>query len=106
MLKSLDPRVNRLNLPEETPASSKEGLDQLPTFEVFVQAKEGRPFQHEGIVHAADEEMAFLFANEQFSRRNTCSGIWVVKTENVHTTPFTDGDRNIYDEIPSDRRED
>ena len=100
MLESLDPRVNRLNLPEATPESSKQNLDQLPTFEVFVQAKEGRPFQHEGIVHASDEEMGFLFAKEQFSRRYTCTGIWVVKTENIHTTPFTDGDISIYDQIP------
>jgi ring-1,2-phenylacetyl-CoA epoxidase subunit PaaB len=105
MLESLDPRVNRLQLSNEAPTSQKEGLDQLPTFEVFVQAKEGRPYQHEGIVHASDEEMAFLCAKEQFSRRYTCTGIWIVKTENIHATSFTEDDHSVYDsvEAPSDQ---
>lgn len=99
-LDSLDPRVNRLDLPESWGTTfSKEALDQLPTFEVFVQAKEGRPFQHEGIVHAADEEIAFVFAKEQFSRRNSCSGLWVIRTRNIKVTPFTDNNRSVYEEI-------
>jgi len=101
MLKSLDPRVNRLQLDDSTPQSQKENLDQLPTFEVFVQAKEGRPYQHEGIVHASDEEMAFLFAKEQFSRRYTCTGIWVVKTESINATAFTEADQSVYDDVIS-----
>lgn len=101
-LKSLDPRINRLGIPESWDSELvKEDLDQLPTFEVFVQARDARPYQHEGIVHAPDEEMAFVFAKEQFSRRYTCTGIWTVKTENVFVTDYLEGDQNIFDLIDS-----
>ncbi|HEY0769431.1 MAG TPA: hypothetical protein VGD31_03795, partial [Sphingobacteriaceae bacterium] len=60
---SLDPRVNRLpkiGVPGEI--SPKAPLDQFGTFEVFVQPKEGKPFQHEGPVHAPNLEMAYVLA--------------------------------------------
>lgn len=100
ILKSLDPRINRLNIPEtqENPLE-KEQLDQWDTYEVFVQTKEGKPFQHEGIVHASNENMAFIFAKEQFSRRFTCTGIWVAKTNNIKITEYTDAQESIYDKI-------
>jgi ring-1,2-phenylacetyl-CoA epoxidase subunit PaaB len=71
---SLDPRVNRLPANMANP-DEKIALDQLTTFEVFVQPKPGKPFQHEGIVHASDIEMAYLFAKESFTRRFTCSSL-------------------------------
>lgn len=101
MLKSLDPRVNRLHLPNdfEQPMPSKEQLDQLETYEVFVQMKENKPFEHTGIVHAPNEEMAFLFAKEQYSRRGMfCTAIGVIKTENIKVTAFTDNATSIYDQ--------
>jgi ring-1,2-phenylacetyl-CoA epoxidase subunit PaaB len=99
LMKSLDPRVNRLNFPHwETPAQ-KTHLDQFTTFEVFVQQKEGKPFQHEGIVHAPNEDMAFLFAKEQFSRRYTCTGLWVVATENVKVSEMTEDTTSVYDAL-------
>jgi len=76
MLKSLDPRIDRLHIDQEGALKPKAELDQLETFEIFLQLKEGRPFSHVGNVHAANEEIAFLFAKEQFSRRLTCTGIW------------------------------
>ena len=35
-------------------------LDQFETYQTFVQVKENKPFEHAGIVHAPNEEMAFL----------------------------------------------
>lgn len=100
MLKSLDPRVNRLALPEEfeSPMANKEQLDQFETYQAFVQMKEGKPFEHTGIVHAPNEEMAFLFAKEQFSRRGMfCNALCVVKTELIQVSDFTDNGHDIYD---------
>ena len=98
-MESLDPRINRLGLIYTDQELQKEELDQLETFQVFVQPKEGKPYQHEGIVHAPNEDIAFLFGKEQFSRRYTCSGIWIAKTRNVYTTELTEGGENIYGKI-------
>lgn len=100
MEESLDPRINRLpGTGEWKQAYEKDSLDQFPTFEVFVQAKEDKPFQHEGVVHAPEPNLAFLFAKEQFSRRYSCSGIWVVNTQNVFVSDYTENSQNIYDNI-------
>ncbi|WP_414693428.1 phenylacetic acid degradation b [Ohtaekwangia sp.] len=94
-VKSLDPRVNRL--PHAPDAIvPKAPLDQFGTFEVFVQPKEGKPFQHEGAVHAPDLELAYVLAKEAFTRRFTCTSLYVVDTRNVYISPTTDGDRNVY----------
>jgi len=95
MLHSLDPRVKRL--PHEgVENSSKPPLDQLSTFEVFVQPKDGKPFQHEGIVHASNTEMAYVLAKETFTRRFTCVSLYVTDTRNVNASPLTDGDTDAY----------
>lgn len=101
-LNSLDPRVNRLNIPNnfETSYVSEDEMDQFITYEVFVQPKVNKPYQHEGIVHAPTIDMAFLFAKEQFSRRGVyCSGVWVVKTSDVQVSPISENDEDIYDFI-------
>lgn len=98
-MESLDPRLNRVDLDAFNELKPKKLLDQFETYEVFVQAKENKAYQHEGVVHAPNEEMAFLFAKEQFSRRGTCTGIAVCKTENVVVTPITDNGKNVYDEF-------
>jgi len=96
-MKSLDPRVNRL---QDVPApAAKAPLDQFSTYEVFVQPKEGKPFQHEGAVHAPDLEMAYLLAKEAFTRRFTCVSLYVVDTHDVNISPLTEGDQNAYDLI-------
>ena len=98
ILDSLDPRINRWNLREQQIANFESPqLDQLPTYEVFIQLKENKAFEHVGIVHAATPDMAFLFAKEQFSRRYTCTGMWVVPSDRVWATTFTDLEENIYD---------
>lgn len=101
-LNSLDPRINRLHIPENfgNPFPAKATKDQFVTFEVFVQPKESKPYQHEGIVHAPTTEMAFIFAKEQFSRRGmSCSGIWIIKTDEIQVSPFTENQDDIYDYI-------
>ncbi|MEQ9592085.1 MAG: phenylacetic acid degradation b [Cyclobacteriaceae bacterium] len=96
---SLDPRVNRLPKDQTQNALPKAPLDQFGTFEVFVQAREGKPFQHEGIVHAPNLEMAYLLAKEAFTRRFTCVSIYVTDTRHVHVSAMTEGNENAYDQI-------
>jgi ring-1,2-phenylacetyl-CoA epoxidase subunit PaaB len=101
---SLDPRVNRLPVGMDHP-DAKIPLDQLTTFEVFVQPKPGKPFQHEGIVHASDIEMAYLFAKESFTRRFTCSSLCVVATSSVVVSPMTEGPESAFDRLSEIRGE-
>lgn len=75
----------------------KAPLDQLGTFEVFVQPKSGKPFQHEGAVHAPDLEMAFVLAKETFTRRFTCSSLFVTDTRSVFVSPMTEDTQSAYD---------
>lgn len=99
-MKSLDPRVNRLPvIGEPGEILPKAPLDQLGTYEVFVQPKEGKPFQHEGIVHAPDLEMSFVLAKETFTRRFTCVSLYVCDTRQVYVSPMTDATLNAYDVI-------
>ncbi|MEM1408345.1 MAG: phenylacetic acid degradation b [Bacteroidota bacterium] len=97
-MESLDPRVNRLNL-STTELTSKAPLDQLGTYEVFSQLREAKPYFHVGPVHAPNCEMAFLFAKEQFSRRQTCTGLFVVETRNIKVSIFTEGEDTVYNYI-------
>lgn len=94
-MKSLDPRVARL--PQVGEVKPKKPLDQFGTFEVFVQAREGKPFQHEGAIHSPNLEMAYVLAKETFTRRFTCVSIYVVDTRNVFVSPTTEGNQSAYD---------
>lgn len=97
-MQSLDPRVVRLQLPESFLSPYKaDKLDQFPTFEVFIKQKENKAFEHAGVIHAPNQELAFLFAKEQYSRRFTCAGLGVVKTQNIILTPYTENGINLYD---------
>lgn len=101
-LDSLDPRVGRLSISEEslTTLVPKETLDQFETYESFIQVKDSKPFEHAGPVHAPNEEMAFLFAKEQYSRRGTfCHALCVIKTENIKASEFTDNGQDVYDTL-------
>lgn len=96
-MKSLDPRVNRLPVAGDPgQIAPKVPLDQFGTFEVFVQPKEGKPFQHEGIVHAPNLEMAFVLGKETFTRRFTCVSLYVTDTRNVYVSPLTEGTVSAY----------
>ncbi|MFT6055330.1 MAG: ring-1,2-phenylacetyl-CoA epoxidase subunit PaaB [Roseivirga sp.] len=111
ILKSLDPRVNRLSIKDnaEEPEVIKVSLDQFETYECFVQVKEGKPLEHVGPVHAPNEEMAFLFAKEQYSRRGMfCNSICVIKTENIKASDFTDNKEDVYNLVtnsPTDNQD-
>ena len=102
-MNSLDPRVRRLvaNGPPLA-GEPKTPMDQFGTFEVFVQPKEGKPFQHEGIVHAPNLEMAYVLAKEAFTRRFVCVSLYVVATGDVSVSPMTEGDMNAYQQIEVD----
>ncbi|MEJ8801707.1 phenylacetic acid degradation b [Pontibacter sp. H249] len=110
-LKSLDPRVTRLNLPdgEVPPMEEKPELDQFETYEAFHQKKEGAAHTYVGPVHAPNEDVAFLFAKEQYSRRFPCVGLWIARTENIQVTPYAGDQENVYDmmrvEEPTKRSE-
>lgn len=97
MLKSLDPRVTRLPVVEIV--KPKAPLDQFGTYEVFVEPKSGKPFQHEGAVHAPNLEMAYILAKETFTRRFTCSSLYVVDTRDVYVSSMTEGEQNVFDLI-------
>ncbi len=99
-LQSLDPRINRLGIEEQATEFNNSSLDQGETYEAFVQVKEGKPYEHVGIIHATNESMAMLFAKEQYSRRgNTCTGLWVVKTQHIQVSEYIDNNQNIYDKL-------
>lgn len=101
-MESLDPRVTRLHIDENATLKPKVPLDQFGTYEVFVQLKEGKPYRHEGVVHAPNRDMAYIFAKEQFSRRLMCSGLFVVETRNVFVTSYTEDQDNVYEKVSDD----
>jgi len=106
-MKSLDPRVNRLpEVGQKGMINPKAPLDQFGTFEVFVQPKEGKPFQHEGVVHAPNLELAYVLAKETFTRRFTCTSLYVVDTRSVYVSPMTDGDQNVFELLPDSNNPD
>jgi ring-1,2-phenylacetyl-CoA epoxidase subunit PaaB len=97
MLTSLDPRVNRLQVPAEWPdLPVKNQLDQWATYEVFAQKRENTAYAYVGPVHAPDLEIAFLFAKEQYSRRAACFGLWVVKTQTIQHTPYVNDNELVW----------
>ena len=101
MLESLDPRVNRLSLPDSFDSSfGSTSMDQFETYEAFVMTRPGKPFEHVGIVHAPNEEMAWLFSKEQYTRRGMIySALCVIKTENIKVSSTTDNDIDVYTTI-------
>ena len=101
MIKSHDPRMNRLGLPDAPAAvAAKNALDQFGTYETFHQKKEGAPFVYVGPVHAPEADVAFLFAKEQYSRRFACTGLWVVPTAAITVTEYVGDQESAYDMLP------
>ena len=95
---SLDPRMNRVNLPDESHTTVLEASDSFVTYEVFHQKKRGAQHTHVGIVHAPNPEMALVFAKEQFGRRGQTTNLWVVKSSEILATDYDDAD--IFDTTP------
>jgi ring-1,2-phenylacetyl-CoA epoxidase subunit PaaB len=95
---SIDPRVNRLlKTRQQQEVTAKAPLDQFGTFEVFVQPKPGKPFQHEGIVHAPEVELAYVLAKEAFTRRFLCTSLCVAATRHIFVSPMSEGTKSAYD---------
>jgi ring-1,2-phenylacetyl-CoA epoxidase subunit PaaB len=103
-IKSLDPRVTRLGIPENEELKSDKGaMDQWQTYEVFTQPKTGAHHMHVGSLHAPNDEMAYVLAKEQFGRRNKVTSLWVAKTSVMITAEndselFARNDEKIYRE--------
>jgi ring-1,2-phenylacetyl-CoA epoxidase subunit PaaB len=99
-IKSLDPRITRAQISEESEASWKplEPLDQYETYEVFHQDARGEHPMHVGSLHAPNPEMALLFAKEQYARRSKCVSIWVVRTADIFSIGVEDAD--IFETTP------
>ncbi len=93
MEKSLDPRIQRLDIQREenkTPDIKKH--EYWSTYEVFVQSKRGKQHVHAGTVHAPDPELALVFAKEQFGRRQHCVNMWVVPSSEIFAFNYEDSD--------------
>lgn len=99
-IKSLDPRVTRLHIPEhfDVPPIIKEELDQYQTYEVFCREKTGAHHHHVGSVHAPTAELALSFAKEQYGRRGKVLGMWVTRTSDVIV--LDDSDLDMFETIP------
>ena len=57
--------------------------ENIPTWEVFIQKKQGAPHEHAGSVKASDKEMALLNARDVYGRRNEGTNMWVVKADAI-----------------------
>lgn len=90
-IKSLDPRISRAQI-DHSDINPLESLDQFQTYEVFHQKKRGQQHQHVGIVHAPNPDMALLYAKEQYSRRGVTANLWVVPSNCVFATEYSDDD--------------
>ncbi|MFM7639436.1 MAG: 1,2-phenylacetyl-CoA epoxidase subunit B [Bacteroidota bacterium] len=91
-INSLDPRISRAELDDESKIGELHGNEHFQTYEVFQQIKRGTHHQHVGNVHAPNAEMAMLFAKEQYCRRGAAVNLWVVKTADVFVTEYQDAD--------------
>lgn len=78
----VDPRVQRLDLDGSKNYTGALD-DQFGTFVVFHQKFEGEKFEHVGIVHAPDPEIALISAKEQYGRRLHTNGLGVAANTDV-----------------------
>ena len=98
-IESLDPRITRAALDENSQDGELKALDHFQTYEVFEQKKRGTHHMHVGSVHAPNSELAMMFAKEQYTRRGNCVNLWVVKTSEIYVTQYEDAD--MFENTPS-----
>ncbi len=91
-IESLDPRISRAGIDENTQDGELKVMDHFQTYEVFEQKKRGTHHVHVGSVHAPNSELAMMFAKEQYTRRGQCVNLWVVKTSEIFVTEYEDAD--------------
>lgn len=65
---------------------------QLDSWEVFMQARPGANYIHQGSVHASDRKMALQNARDTYSRRGEGTSIWVVPTNEIAASNPDDSD--------------
>lgn len=88
-IKSFDPRITRLGIEYDADQFQQpKEMDQLETYEIFTEVREGKGYQHCGIMHGADINLAFLEAKEQYGRRGKCYGLWTVKTSDMTVSNY------------------
>lgn len=98
-MRSLDPRVTRLQIPEElSEFHPKPPADEWEPYEVFWKEKPGDQPIHVGTVHAPNAEMALVFAKENYCRRGRTYALWVVRTADIYT--FGPEDVDIFATTP------
>lgn len=98
-MSSLDPRINRLGLSENQSAFANASSEGDP-FEMFWLPKVGKPYEHVGIVHAADKDLALIYAKEQYSRRGgNCYGLMSAASAAIWASPVTDAGDNAFDAL-------
>ena len=98
-IESLDPRITRAALDENSQDGELHALDHFQTYEVFEQKKRCTHHMHVGSVHAPNSELAMMFAKEQYTRRGNCVNLWVVKTSEIFVTQYEDAD--MFENTPS-----
>lgn len=99
MSNSLDPRINRLGLQPAGADFKYASYEGLP-FEIFWIAKPGKPYEHVGIMHAADVDLALIYAKEQFSRRGgNCYGLLSINSQAIWASTVTEAGTNAFDQL-------
>ncbi len=93
---SLDPRIKRLGLDNQTELTPTN--THLVTWEVFHQEKKGKQPVHAGVVHASSPELALVYAKEQYARRGKTTNLWVVKSSDIYT--YSQDDEDIFETTP------
>jgi ring-1,2-phenylacetyl-CoA epoxidase subunit PaaB len=66
--------------------------DAEHVYAVFRQDTKNDAHVHVGDVHAPDAEMALILAKEQFTRRDACVNVWVVRYADIRATLYEDAD--------------
>ncbi|HEX6981266.1 MAG TPA: 1,2-phenylacetyl-CoA epoxidase subunit PaaB [Balneolaceae bacterium] len=56
---------------------------QWPLWEVFTQARQGKPHEHAGSLHAPDAEKALENARDVYARRKEAVNLWVVPSDQI-----------------------
>lgn len=66
------------------------GNNEGMLWEVFIQPKTGKPYEHAGSVHANDAEMALQNARDVYTRRGEGISLWVVPAEQITASSPSD----------------
>jgi ring-1,2-phenylacetyl-CoA epoxidase subunit PaaB len=78
---------------------------QWPRFQVYLQPKEGAPYQDVGSVHAPDIELALLNARDVFLRRPEGISLWVVPANAITTCTQQELQNGKLEDTPTGEQE-